>query len=89
MHLSKPVLDVLQAGDLAVRTVHQKLAGGLVALNVASEVNRVPDNLIEKEALDRLCYELAKFVRSSANFPWFLHDLRIFAIWSCGCVFRD
>ena len=29
MHLSKPVLDVLQAGDLAIRTVRQKIAVGV------------------------------------------------------------
>ena len=27
--------------------------------------------------------------RSSSEIPWILHAIRIFAIWSCGCVFRD
>ena len=43
-----------------------------------------------KEALDRPCYGVSQTChRSSSHVPWFLHGFRSFAIWSCGCVFRD
>ena len=46
-----------------------------------------------KEALDRPCYGRGGVSqtchRSSSHVPWFLHGFRSFAIWSCGCVFRD
>ena len=43
-----------------------------------------------KEAPDRPCYGVSQTCyRSSSHVPWFLHGIRIFAIWSCGCIFRD
>ena len=43
-----------------------------------------------KEAPDRPCYGVSQTCRDVLRLTFRgLHCIRIFAIWSCGCVFRD
>ena len=37
----------------------------------------------------RIAHVMESCYRSSVQIPWFLHGIRIFAIWSCGCESRD
>ena len=55
-----------------------------------SRFSAIISSVQSKEAPDRPCYGVCQTCyRSSAEIPWFLHGIRIFAIWSCGCESRD